>query len=615
MAKIGLKAALLGAAVLSGVAWAEPVLAQQDDVLEKALAAEGQKYWSAAEEFYRQVLEQDPTQGYLWERLSDIIAQQGRPLDAAKVLSKAADLDPGNAELQDRTARAFAAAGDPEQALAFMNRALAIESDNLFFLASKAGNETWLGRYADAEDTLLRAFDGGLEEDEENLLRLASLQQWQNKLDASLVTLRKVNALDPENVDYLVTLTRLYSWRGDFINAITSIDEYLAKGGDPLIHAQEKAVILAWADKPDASLAVSASQLSEHPDDVPLLIGQVIAHSRARDYETSLGIIERLEALTGGSDEVAEIRRLMEAPLRSNLEVNFIAQTDRDHITLYGGQTIATITIRPGTYFRFGGEGYHMTAPVGSGLDRIDNIGSIVKTGAFAELEMPFGDNLWAIFRAGQSFTDFGPKTFAYNFQLKARTNDNTFYTIGANRNLFMASPRSLSLGITNSEYFIQVDHTPSLNWFMQGRFEYNDLNDGNRKIQGDVTIIRSLKRRTKYNLSIGINANWFGYSLNLPNGYYDPSMYQRYLVPLYFTYKFNDDDGFTLTIAPGMQKDNTMTKFQFAGAASAELTIGLYRDWMFRAYVGAYIGGGSAMAGQTDYWIVNGGARLVRRF
>ncbi|MCH7630391.1 MAG: tetratricopeptide repeat protein, partial [Proteobacteria bacterium] len=273
MAKISIKAALLGAAILSGVAWAEPVLAQKDDVLGKARAAEGQKHWSAAEEFYRQVLEQDPTQGSLWERLSDIIAQQGRPLEAAEALAVAAGLDPGNAGLQARTANAFAAANEPERALAFMNQALAIESDNSFFLSSRAATETWLGRYAEAEADLLRAFDEGLEVTEENLVRLGSLQQWQDKLDASLETLLKVTQLNPDNIEYMVMLARLYSWRGAYTRSIETIEEYLERGGSPLTHAQEKAVVLAWADKPDASLAVSDPQLALHPDDVPLLIG------------------------------------------------------------------------------------------------------------------------------------------------------------------------------------------------------------------------------------------------------------------------------------------------------------------------------------------------------
>ncbi len=282
---------------------------------------------------------------------------------------------------------------------------------------------------------------------------------------------------------------------------------------------------------------------------------------------------------------------------------------------LEGGQGAANLAIKPGVEVRIGGEGYHMPAPAVSGLDRIDNVGSIVKKGAWAELEIPFSEDVRAIIRGGGASTSFGADIFTYDVKIRARTNDNTFITVGANRDLFMASPRSLSLGITNTEYFVQVDHTPNLDWFAQGRLAYFDLNDGNRNIRGDFTIIRNVRRRADYNINIGLNATIFGYSMDLPNGYYDPSIYQRYLVPVYFYFKFSDDDGLNITIAPGMQKDNTMQSFQFAGAASAELTIGLYRDWMFKAFVEGFIGGGSALAGQTDYWIVAGGARLVRRF
>ncbi len=616
MAKITLRTTILAATLLSGAALVTPPLAQTNKVLmDSALAAESQNYWSAAEAFYRQILENDPTQGSLWERLSDIIAQQGRPLEAAEALARAADLDPGNADLQARTANAFAAANEPEKALAFMNRALTIESDNLFFLSSRAATETWLGRYVEAEADLLKAFDEGLEVTEENLVRLGSVQQWQDKLDASLETLLKVTQLNPENIEYMVMLARLYSWRGAYTRSIETIEEYLARGGSPLTHAQEKAVVLAWADKPDASLAVSDPQLAQHPDDVPLLIGRAIAYSRARDYETSFSLLDRLDQLTGPSDEIIEVRRILTAPVRSNLDVRFRASGDRDNIDIYGGQAVATLAIKPGFYFRIGGEGYHMTAPAFSGLDRIDNVGSIVKKGAWAELEIPFSQDVRAIIRGGGASTSFGADIFTYDVKIRARTNDNTFITVGANRDLFMASPRSLSLGITNTEYFVQVDHTPNLDWFVQGRLAYFDLNDGNRNIKGDFTIIRNVRRRADYNINIGLNATIFGYSMNLPNGYYDPSFLQQYFVPLYFYFKFSDDDGLNVTISPGLQKDNTMTSYQPAAAASMELTLGFYRDWMLKAKIEGFYGGAGAVVAVGDYWVVAGGARLVRRF
>lgn len=617
MAKIAFKATLLAATILTSGALVQPAFAQTDDeLISKAADAEEQQYWAAAEGFYRQLIQRHPDQGYLYERLSDIIAAQGRSLEAAEALSKAADLDPDNADLQDRTARAFAAADQPERALDYMNRALEIDSNNQFFLESKAANETWLGHYADAEQTLLDAYAQGLPETEENLLRLAKLQQWQNKLDASLVTLKKVNNLNPKNLEYLVLLTRMYSWRGSYEKALATIDEYQERDGDPLVAAREKAVILAWGDRPEASLAVSKPALAKAPDDVPLLIGQAVAYSRGRNYDQMYATMDRIDQLTGGSDEAAELRRILETPLRSNLDVTFSASTDRDNITFYGGQAIASIALKkPGTFFRFGGEGVEVTAPAFGGLDRIDNVGSITKTSAFGEVELPLSDNAWFRFRAGESFTDFGPNAFMYQAELNVRTDDKTRLVFGANRDFFMISPRAISLGIVNNQYYAVFNHTPNSDWFLQARFEYNDLTDGNRKVLGDATLIRSVVRHSDFNISVGINGQWFGFSQTLSNGYYNPQFYQRYLFPVYFTYKINDDDNLVITVAPGLHKDDTFTGFDFAGSASAELTLGLYRDWMFKAKFGAYIGGGSAISNVTDYWVIAGDARIVRRF
>lgn len=613
MEKIAPKVMLLAATFLSG-AWVPPGLAAEYVLLGQNQMIKSQRTTLLVE--YNQGLPGGFTESNLPESLAEETQEnQESRLAAAERLAGEADQALSDAARQANVAVAFSMADDPERALFYIDRAVALAPENSEYWNSKAIFETWLGRYEEGEASLEQAFILGLPETEENLIRLASLQQWQDHLDASIRTLGQVNQLNPDNVEHLLMLTRLYSWRGDYQRSLNKIDDYLAAGGDPLLHAQERSLVLAWASKPDAALAVSDPMIGDNPDDVPLLIGQAVAYQRLRDYETSFGILDQLDLLTDTSDEVVEVRRILTAPVRSNLDLSFRASTDRDNITLYGGQAVATIALKPGTYFRVGGEAWRMTAPVGSGLDRIDNFSGIVKTGAWLEFETPLSDNVWGSVRAGGAFTNFGADIFAYDVQVNARTSDNTVLKVGTGRDLFMASPRSLSLGITTTEYYAGFDHTPNLDWFVQGRIAFIDLNDSNRKIQGDLSVIRNVFRRADYNINIGINATVFGYSKDLPNGYYDPSHYQRYLVPVYFYYKFNDDDGLNITIAPGIQKDNTMSSFHFAGAASAELTIGLFRDWMFKAFIEGYYGGSGAIIAAGNYWIVGGGARLVRRF
>lgn len=619
MAKVILKASILAAA-LAGTALTAPAFAQQEDLMSKALAAEGQRYWQAAENFYRQMLENEPERADLWKRLADIIAEEGgRGEEAAETFARAAELSPENAALQADAAAAYSIINQPETALTYITRATRLEPGNAEYWNSRSVLEGWLGNYAAAEVSMNRAFDNGLPRSEEALVRLATLQQWQNKLVESSATLQELIAAYPDNQLQLLNLARLYSWRGNFAVALQYVDAYREAGGDPLVHAQEKSLYLAWADRPDASRAISAPALAENPDDPKLLIATAIAQQRGREFDEMFSTLDRLDEVTATSGEAQEIRRILTAHLRSNVDVRFTASTDRDDIDIAGGQAVVSYALKPGTFFRLGGESYYVNAPAGSGLDRIDGGETIIKSGGWAEIEAPLGDNVWGSAQIGGVFTDFNSSTTKVNTQLHVRASDQATFTFGYDRDLFMVSPRALSLGIVRNETFIRTVWTPSLKWYVEARGAYFWLNDNNEEWRGDLTVIRQVFRRNQVNMDIGFTGTWFGYEQDLANGYYDPGFYQRYLFPLYFYFKFSDNDGLSITISPGIQKDDSMDRFHFAGAVSFESTHGLYEDWMLKTWLSAYVGGsGSALDPSlniNDYYIVSGGLRLVRRF
>jgi hypothetical protein len=49
--------------------------------------------------------------------------------------------------------------------------------------------------------------------------------------------------------------------------------------------------------------------------------------------------------------------------------------------------------------------------------------------------------------------------------------------------------------------------------------------------------------------------------------------------------------------------------------AASAELTLGFFKDYMFKAKIDGFYGGAGALTTTGDYWVLAGGVRLVKRF
>ncbi|MEE8295322.1 MAG: tetratricopeptide repeat protein [Sphingomonadales bacterium] len=624
MAKIiAIKSALLAATVLTGASFAMPVLAQTDqELLNMAQEAEGNRYWSAAEKFYRQMLQRNPNRPDLWERLGDIIAAQGRPVDAARAFGRAANLAPNDLRLQTKAANAHSAVSKPEEAITFLTRAVAIDPGNAENWYAKSVNESWIGRYADAENSLKRAMAAGLPRNVENLTRLATLQQWQGKNEESNLILEEVFAQNPEEPLAILGIARLTGWQGNYHKALKLLEKYRANGGDELTYAQEKSILLAWADQPEESLKVSDAALQEHPGDKNLGIGQVIAFYRAGEFDTAFDILEGLENQAAGPDEeLAELRRRISTPVRSNLSIGMGFSTDRDNIDIIGGEVVYSQALNRKTFVRFGFEGYRVKADQFSGLDRVDNMEAILNTGFWGEVDTKLAKNFWGAFKLGASFTNFGSpnrSTVIGGVKFTARTSDHLWIKFGYDRDHFMVSPRALSLGIIRSEEFIEFVWVPDPRYFIQARFSAFQNNDTNREKRADLTIIRALSRRTDLKVDVGFNGVWYGYKFDLANGYYDPSFYQRYLFPLYFTIKISDDDNMVFTFAPGMQKDETFNGFKFAGVATLETTHGLFMDWQFKTKWSVYAGGAQSalnLAPTTNYWVVAGSFVLVRRF
>lgn len=624
MAKINvIKSALLAATILTGASFATPAIAQTDqELLNMAQEAEANRYWSAAEKFYRQMLQRNPARADLWDRLGDIIAAQGRPLDAADAFGRAANLEQNNLRLQTKAANANSAVSRPEQAIKFLTRAVALDPSNADNWFSKSANESWLGRYAEAESSLKSALAAGLPRNAENLTRLATLQQWQNKTEESNLNLERVYAMDPEEPLAILGMARLSGWQGNYHKALKLLEKYKANGGDALTYAQEKSILLAWADKPEASLAISDAALQEHPNDKNLGIGQVIAFSRLGEHDTAFDILEGLEANAQPGDlELAEIRRRITTPVRSNLSVGIGFSTDRDNIDIVGGEVEYSHAVNRNTFVRFGMEGARAKADKFSGLDRIDNDQFILKTGFWGEVDTKLAKNFWGAAKIGASFTNFGSPNRSIvrgGVNFTARASDDLWVKFGYERDHFLVSPRALSLGIIRNEEFIDFVWAPGTQYYINLRLSAFQNSDTNREKRADLTIIRALSRRANLKVDIGFNGVWYGYKFDLANGYYDPSFYQRYLFPLYFTIKISDDDNMVFTFAPGMQRDETFSNFNFAGVATLETTHGLFMDWLFKTKWSVYAGGAQSalnLAPTTNYWVVAGSITLVRRF
>src|SRR5216683_1823148 len=98
---------------------AAPGDASAPAIPEDAVKAESEKRWSDAEGIYRGMIAKEPNRVDLLLRLVDVLAAQGKKLEAAQTLARAADLKPDDARLQLYTSEAFATAEKPAEALRY----------------------------------------------------------------------------------------------------------------------------------------------------------------------------------------------------------------------------------------------------------------------------------------------------------------------------------------------------------------------------------------------------------------------------------------------------------------------------------------------------------------
>jgi hypothetical protein len=156
-----------------------------------------------------------------------------------------------------------------------------------------------------------------------------------------------------------------------------------------------------------------------------------------------------------------------------------------------------------------------------------------------------------------------------------------------ADRDLYGVSPRSVSLAIKRNAGSLHLTWQPDLLWTIEARAGYSLFSDENRRWETILAPRRSVLRTGAFNLDLGVSTWWFGFSDDLDHGYYDPATYRRHAVNLFGYWKLSPNDGISLHLAPGIQKDESMDHYRFGTDVAVEGVFGIYRDWQLRMSLG----------------------------
>ncbi len=609
-----------GAAGKAGVAQDKMLKASSADIsgaapkplsFEAGLEAEKQGKWRKALEIYRALAKKEPQNADIWKRIGDLEWQLGDANGSAYALQRAADLNPRDAGLLSRLSQVYAELNQPENAFGPIRRAVELAPDNIEYLKALARIANWNGR-PDIAAKSYRKILNLSPRDDASRLDLARSLSWSGDLDASVEVYRSYYAKHPGQKEVLIEYAGAEGWRGNYPAELKLLRKYRRDFGETKEYRKAMARLLARAERPTRALKLIDPLLEESPDDYDVNYSNTIALYHAHRLPESIRSLQTLESLRPESKETYDIRRFVTTAVRSNVEAGFQFYRDSDHLSLYRTRLKGTYFIDPDTRLQAGGEYDYLHADRGSGYETLDGRTSSEQTAGWIGAGRRLSPKLAVQGRIGAASVRDGSTTGVYDVSLDIQPADELLLRLERERGYYLVSPRTLSLGIKSSANRLNLTWQPDLVYTIDSSVSYVTLSDDNSFWEIDFGPRRAVIRRAKFNLDLGVSGSWLAYDKTLSNGYYSPTLEQRYAATAFGYWKINDDNGVSIVMSLGGQKDNTMNSFRLSYDASAEGTFGIYRDWMLKVNVG-YAHNVRQASGAFDAF--GGGLSVTRRF
>lgn len=199
------------------------------------LRAEMEGRWNDAIKIYQEVLQRDPAQAHLWQRLADIYVRQGNPAAAAEALEQATRHAPNDAKLFFRLSQAHASAKEKHDkpALAAIRRAVELDPNNLEYLRAQASIANWNADYALAVSSYVKVLELAAG-DAAATLGAARASVWKGDRDGAKKFYQAYVKAQPQDQVALMEYIELEAERGDYPAALASGELYRQRFGESL---------------------------------------------------------------------------------------------------------------------------------------------------------------------------------------------------------------------------------------------------------------------------------------------------------------------------------------------------------------------------------------------
>jgi tetratricopeptide (TPR) repeat protein len=466
------------------------------------------------------------------------------------------------------------------------NPATAQAEDNPARLLSAARIAAGKGDYAAAAAKYQRLHTQNPANDE-FLLSLARVESWRGNLDEAVRLFTEYLGRHADDKGALLSYAYAEAWRGGHAEALDLLERYRRLAGETAEYKKARALFLAYASRSDESLALTDEYLQKNPRDGDALVSRVIALKEARRMDEALDSLEQVKKIKPDDKSVRDLERTVKAPLRSSVQADALFSSDSDTVTTRAVRLEGNYAVSPGFYLKAGIQDGFLRANNGSGLETVGGRERLDNYAAWVGADYAANRDFWLHGRIGQSDTDATDSVAIYSAGADYRPADAFLVRASVDHDFHAASPRAMSLDITRTDSQIHATWRPDLRYTVETNAGYAFFSDDNERWNLEVAPRRSIFRTEKYNLDLGVDARWFGFSRNLANGYYDPANYQQYLLAAYSYIKISDDSGVSFVVAPGIHRDDSFNSYKLSGNYSAEGVFGIDRDWTVKLRAG----------------------------
>jgi hypothetical protein len=369
---------------------------------------------------------------------------------------------------------------------------------------------------------------------------------------------------------------------------------------------------LAWAGKSTAAIEIAQQLLQATPNDPEVLTTRLIAMNQANRIDEALSDLKAVEAVRPDGQETLTLQRYVLTPLRSSLSVGLNYGQDSSDLRIQPMTLDGELVLNPHTRLVAGVEGQRLDAALGSGLENINGGERADYRRIWGGIKHRFSPGLAGELRLGAANADGNHAFTEYRLAMDWRPSEDWTLRPEIEHSLYAISPRAVSLHVERDSARLQSHWTPGTRYVVDTALTFDRYSDGNSRWEVSLAPRRAVFRTQRLNMDIGLSGTWSGFEKNLDSGYYDPSHFQRYALTSFLYWKINDDNGLSLALSLGSQKDDSMDAFEFGGDAVVQWHLGINRDWYLRVY-GSWMH--NVLASSGAYRSNNAGLVLTRRF